>query len=309
MTKKIDVKLLIALSGVAILWGTTYLGIRVAVETIPGWYVTAMRQALAASVLLVMLLYKGELKWHGGAYLFRQLLLSVLMIVIANGMTTLAEKTIPSGLTALINSISPLLVFVGSVAFGYQKPSLKGFIGIVMGLVGIVFLFRNGVSSLWNPEYRTGIIYLLIAITGWSVGTIYSKQSHKRSEGIFHDLFYQFTFSAVIQYILALLFSGDANVGSWSTESLFATGYLAIFGSILGYFCYNYALKKVSASDVSILTYFNTIIALFLGWLILDEVITKDILIAASLIILGVFITNYNKEGAAPEKSVKPGKP
>lgn len=298
MLKKLDVKLLLALLGVAIIWGTTYLAIRVAVETVPGWYVTAMRQGLATVILLIVLLYKKELKWHGINYMLRQLLLSVLMVVIANGMTTLAEKTIPSGITALINSFSPLLVFVGSVALGYQKPSFKGFIGIVTGLFGIVFLFRNGVSDLWSPEYRTGIIYLLIANTGWAIGTICSKRFHISSKGIFLDLFYQFAFSAIIQFVLALLFSGDPHFGEWSVISLSAIAYLGIFGSVIGYFCYTFALKKVMASEVSMLTYFNTVIALFLGWLILDEKITIDIIIAAFMIIAGVFITNYKKREA-----------
>ena len=75
-----------------------------------------------------------------------------------------------------------------------------------------------------------------------------------------------------------------------------AVVYLAIFGSVIAFFCYHYALKKVSATEVSILSYFNTIIALFLGWLILDEIITFDIVIATILIIAGVFITNYNRQ-------------
>jgi drug/metabolite transporter (DMT)-like permease len=75
-----------------------------------------------------------------------------------------------------------------------------------------------------------------------------------------------------------------------------AVGYLAIFGSVVGYFCYHYALKKVTATEVSVLSYFNTVIALFLGWLILDEIVTFDIIIATVLIILGVFITNYRKQ-------------
>lgn len=294
--EKLNLKLFIALAGVAIIWGTTYLGIRLAVETIPGWYVTAMRQGLASLILLVFLLYKKELKWHGRNFMLWQLLLSVLMIVIANGLTTLAEKTIPSGLTALINSGSPLLVFVGSVVLGYQKASLRRFIGIITGLFGIVFLFRNGVTSLWNPEYQTGIIYLIIANTGWATGTIFSKRFNAGSNGIFLGLFYQFTFAAVIQFILALFFSGEAHVENWSMVSLGATAYLGVFGSIIGYFCYTYALKSMAASEVSMLTYFNTVIALFLGWLILNEAISMDIVIAACLIIAGVFITSYRKK-------------
>ncbi|TCD00480.1 DMT family transporter [Pedobacter psychroterrae] len=296
MIKTPDYKLIFALMGVAIVWGTTYLGIRVAVETIPPWFVTAIRQTIASLILLIILLRKKELKWMDWPYMRRQLLVSILMIVIANGMTTAAEKTIPSGLTSLLNALNPLVVFVGSVVIGLQKPSLKGFIGLMIGFLGVAFIFRDGINDLLDPNYKTGILLLFIAITGWAAGTIYTKKYVFQSSNIFLDLFYQFVFSAIIQLGLAFLVSGDTSVATWSSTSLMAVVYLAVFGSVVGYFCYHYALKKVTATDVSILSYFNTVIALFLGWLILDEVITFDIVIATVLIILGVFITNYRRE-------------
>ena len=141
-----------------------------------------------------------------------------------------------------------------------------------------------------------GILSLVIAVSGWTIGTIYSKKHSGKPQYIFLNLFYQFVFSAIVQFGLALIFSGKADVGSWKTESIFAAVYLAIFGSVLGYFCYHYALKKVSASEVSILTYFNTVIAIFLGWLILNEKVDIDLIVATVLIIAGVFITNYKKK-------------
>ncbi len=176
MIKTPDYKLIFALMGVAIVWGTTYLGIRVAVETIPPWFVTAIRQTIASLILLIILLRKKELKWMDWPYMKRQLLVSILMIVIANGMTTAAEKTIPSGLTSLLNALNPLVVFVGSVLIGLQKPSLKGFIGLMIGFAGVAFIFRDGISDLLDPNYKTGILLLFIAITGWAAGTIYTKK-------------------------------------------------------------------------------------------------------------------------------------
>ena len=85
-------------------------------------------------------------------------------------------------------------------------------------------------------------------------------------------------------------------MNTWSLRSISAVVYLAVFGSVLAFFCYYYALKRVSAVQVSILNYVNTIIAVFLGWLLLDEVITFDFIIATALIILGVFIINYKKK-------------
>lgn len=298
MIKKIDLRLIFALAAVAVIWGTTYLGIRIAVQTIPPWFVAALRQSIAAIILFVILLSKKELAWKDWPYLKRQFLLSTLMIVIANGMTTVAEQTVPSGLTSLLAALNPLIVFVACVAIRLEKPTLKGFLGVAIGFLGVAFIFREGISELLDPNYKTGIMFLSFAIIGWTIGTIYIKKNNQASDNIFLDLFYQFAFAAVVQFAIAFIFSSDKQVTVWSTESMLAVVYLALFGSVIAFFCFHYALKKVSPTEISMLNYFNTVIALFLGWLILDEIITIDILIATVLIIIGVFITNYRSRKA-----------
>ena len=160
-----DTKLLIAITIVAIVWGTTFLGIRIAVETIPGWFVAGIRQFLAGIIMLIILLYKKELKWIGWKNLSYQLIFSILMLIIANGLTTVAEENVSSSLASLINATSPILVFIGSVTIGLQKFSIKGLIGIIMCFSGILFIFWDGLQELVSPEYRTGIILLFCAIT------------------------------------------------------------------------------------------------------------------------------------------------
>lgn len=296
ISKKLDVKLALAMLGVAIIWGTTYLGIRIAVHSIPPWFVTAIRQSCASLILLVYLLKKGELAWISWDHARRQMLLSFLMIVVANGFTTLAEQNISSGLASLLNSLAPLCVFTGSVIVGIQKPSVKGIMGVILGLFGVGFIFRDGLQDFLDPTYRQGIMIMGLAVTGWSVGTIYIKKHTHKTSNIFLDLFYQFAFSAIVQLVLAFIFSGDTDVHTWELSSLTAVLYLGVFGSVLGFFCYHYVLKRVTAIQASILSYFNTIIAIFLGWLILNEQITIDLLFATILIIAGVFITNYPKK-------------
>lgn len=295
MSQTKDIRLILALVTVAIVWGTTYLGIRIAVETIPGWYVAGLRQVVSSAILLVILLYKKEFKWVSWPHLRRQMILSSLMIVVANGMTTVAEETIPSGLTSLITSLSPIIVFIGSIFVGLQKATLRGFVGVILGFSGVVFIFRDGVGDLLDPNYETGIIYLAMAITGWAAGAIYAKKNALTTDNIFLDLFYQFVFAAVVQLIIAALVLPFPDASQWSLSSLGAVTYLGVFGSIVGFFAYNYALKRVTATEVSILSYFNTIIAIFLGWLVLSETVTFDLIIATVLIIMGVFITNYRK--------------
>lgn len=294
--QKPDLKLIFSLVIVGIVWGTTYLGIRVAVESIPPWFITSIRQGIAALIVLGILIYKKQLSWIGWNNLKFQLIPSLLMIVIANGFTTIAEQSLPSGLTSIMSALSPVIIFIGGILFGIEKPSLKGLIGVLLGFIGVVFIFRNGLEDILDPNYKTGILFLSIAIMSWSAGTVYSKKHTHKSNNIALNLFYQFSISSLIQFVLAFIFSSNTDMNTWSLLSISAVVYLAVFGSVLAFFCYHYALKKVSAVQVSILNYVNTIIAIFLGWLLLDEVITFDFIIATALIILGVFIINYKKK-------------
>jgi len=294
--QKPDLKLIFSLVIVGIVWGTTYLGIRIAVESIPPWFITSIRQGIAALIVLGILIYKKQLSWIGWNNLKFQLIPSLLMIVIANGFTTIAEQSLPSGLTSIMSALSPVIIFIGGILFGMEKPSLKGLIGVILGFLGVVFIFRNGLEDILDPNYKIGMLFLSIAIMSWSAGTVYSKKHTHKSSNIALNLFYQFSISSLIQFVLAFIFSSNTDVSSWSVRSILATLYLAIFGSVLAFFAYHYALKRVTAVQVSILNYVNTIIAVFLGWLLLDEVITFDFIIATALIILGVFIINYKKK-------------
>jgi drug/metabolite transporter (DMT)-like permease len=258
---------------------------------------------LAALIILTILVYKKQLAWIGWENFKLQAIASILMIVIANGFTTIAEQSLPSGLTSILSALSPLVVFMGSLTIGLQKPTVKGFLGVIIGFLGVVFIFRDGLSDILDPNYKVGVLFLSIAILAWSAGTVYTKKHTNKSNNIALNLFYQFSIAAIIQYVLALIFSPNVDISSWSTRSILATLYLSIFGSVFAFFCYHYALKRVSAIQVSILNYINTIIAVFLGWLLLNEVITFDFVIATILIIVGVFITNYKKNRGEVEQS------
>ena len=305
MIKTPDYKLLFCLFMVAIVWGTTYFGIRVAVQTIPPWFVTSIRQGIAALLVFMVLLYQKEFTWIGWENFRYQLIPAVLMIVIANGFTTIAEQSLPSGLTSILCALSPVFIFIGSLVFGLQRPSLKGFVGVAIGFSGVVFVFREGLSAILDPNYKEGIFFLGIGILSWAFGTIYSKKQVHRTTNITLNLFYQFMISALIQLVFAFVFSKETKVDSWSVNSILAVLYLALFGSVLAFFSYYYALKRVSAVQVSILSYVNTAIAVFLGWLILDEVVTSDFIIATALIITGVFIINFGTSKKGVDDAIK----
>lgn len=296
MPKNVDVKLIISMIIVGVVWGTTFLGISIAVETIPPWYSTAIRNFVAASIVFLILLFTKKLRWIGRKSFFQQLILSVLMLVFANGFTTVAEQTLPSGLTSIISAINPVVVFLLSIGFQLQKPSTKGFIGVLLGFSGVVFIFKNGLGDILNPDYKTGLAFLSLAILSWAFGTIYSKKLNLDSNNLLLNLFYQFLLASLIQIVISLVLYPDSNVHNWSMKSFGAVIYLAIFGSVITLFCYQYALKKVSPLQVSILSYVNTIIAVFLGWSLNDEVVKQDFIVAVILIIAGVFVINYKRK-------------
>lgn len=291
-----DFKLTLAILTVAVVWGTTFLSIRVAVETIPAWFVAGIRQFLAAIIMLFILLYRKQFQWIGWKNLGYQLIFSSLMLIMANGLTTVAEETLTSSLTSLMSATSPIVVFLGSVAIGLQKFTIRAMIGLLMCFGGILFIFWDGINDLANPDYRFGIFLLFIAIAGWASGTIFTKKMNIQSKNISLNLFYQFAFAGIIQIIFAFLFTDNYNFENWSVKSISAMLYLSVFGSVAAFFAYHYALTKVSPVQVSILAYINTIISIFLSWLILNEEISAKFIIAAILIILGVFVINYNRE-------------
>ena len=173
-----------------------------------------------------------------------------------------------------------------------------------MGLFGVVFIFWDGIDDLANPDYTNGLLILLLAILCWGGGTIYTKKLHSKNNNIFLNLFYQFAFAGVVQLIFALQFSQTIDVDRWSAQSILAIIYLAVFGSVTAFFAYNYLLRTLLPTRVSILSYVNTIISIFLSWLILGETISAKFLIATAFIIMGVFIINY-KPGMLKFKTIQ----
>ena len=288
-----DPKLIFAILTVAFVWGTTFLGIRIAVETIPPWFVAGIRQFLAAVLVAIILISTKELKWIGWKNFRIQIILSILMLIIANGMTTVAEEHLSSSLASLISATSPLFIFIFSIFFNLEKFSFRGIIGVTLGFSGILLIFKDGLEDLLNLEYRMGVIFMFFAILGWAMGSIYSKKINHKSQNISLNLFYQFSFAGIVQIIFGFFFSNEINVEAWSLKSIIATVYLAVFGSLIAFYAFHYALKKISPTQISLLSYVNTIIAIFLGWLILDEKISAAFITATLLIICGVFITNY----------------
>ena len=205
-------KTIIAILIVALVWGTTFLGIKIGVETVPPWFVAGFRQLLASLILLPVLLFTKNLKWIGWKNFRIQLTLSSLLLIGANGLTTVAEKNLTSSLASLISALSPVFIFIGSMIIGMEKFTIRTLIGLLMGFFGVVFIFWDGLRELANPDYRNGLIVMILALLCWASGTIYTKKLHVQNNNLFLNLFYQFAWAGIVQLILAFTFSDTINV-------------------------------------------------------------------------------------------------
>jgi len=280
---------------VGFFWGTTFLGIRIGVETIPPFLVSGIRNLLSGSLILLFLIATKKTERIQLHHVARALVLALLMIVIGNGLTTYSEKYISSGMASLLSTLSPLVVLLFNLALGYEKLSLKTIAGIFLGLFGMYLLYENNMSDFMKPEYREGVGALLLAIIAWSAGTLVTKKVKQNPIGILLNVSMQMLIAGTILCGLHLGTNGAIDSSHWSNRSMLAIVYLALFGSVVGYVAYSYLMTQWSSTRVTVLAYVNVVIALFLGWLILDETITPRIILATAVIVSGVVLVNYKK--------------
>lgn len=276
------------------------MAIRIGVETIPPFILSGIRNFISGIIILSYLVYQKKLERVNPRQFFRAFILSVLMIVLANGLTTYSEKYITSGLASLISTLSPFFVLVLNLSLGYEKLSVKTSAGIVLGMFGIYLIYQSSLTDLLNPQYRGGIFAILIAVLMWAIGTIITKNGSANSLSMLMNVSLQMIIAGFVLTIVQYTLTPQISYSSWSLRSIFATIYLALFGSVVGYVAFNYLLTQLSATKVSVISYINVVVALFLGWLVLDEIITLRIILAAAFIIAGVFIVNSKNAKRRP---------
>lgn len=288
-------KLYLALFCVAFFWGTTFLAIRVGVETIPPFLLAGIRNLISGTIIFCYLVSQKKLVRVNSKQFLRALLLSLLMIVLANGLTTYSEKYITSGLASLISTLSPFFVLVLNLLLGYEKLSAKTILGIFLGMFGIFLIYQSSLSDLLIPEYRQGVFAILLAIVAWATGTVVTKKGSKNSLTILMNVAVQMIIAGIILTTIQFCITPNIATSTWSTRSIFGMIYLALFGSVVGYVAFSYLITQWPSTKVTVLSYVNVVVALFLGWLLLDEIITGRIIVATILIISGVIVVNYKK--------------
>lgn len=308
MPKKI--KIWIALLSVYIFWGGSYLAIRFAVETIPPFLVAGTRFLLAGAILYVWRRLSGDPAPTRGQWL-RSALVGLLLLLASNGLLSLAEKNVASGISSLIIGSVPLwMTTIEALRPGGIRPNLLGILGLCLGFGGIALVVApsliNGNSVNSHPS---GVIILLFAALFWSIGSIYSRGA---------DLPHSALLTTSMEMLgggVGLYLTGTL-AGEWhqlvltniTTRSWLAMVYLILLGSIAGFTAYVWLLRAVPVSLVATYAYVNPLVAIFLGSLFAQETLTLRILISALIIIGSVVLINasrHSKPQAPPIVAVE----
>ncbi len=284
-------RVMLAFMAIYVIWGSTYLAIRFAVETIPPLYTAGMRHVVAGTVLLAWALAKGQRPtWP---QVRSSVVIGFFFFLIGHGSLHWAEKYVGSGLASLLIAIEPIIVFVLSSAAA-RVWRMNGLLlaGILLGLVGVGILVRGtgleaGGRSAWGP------VAVLIGALSWSVGIIYSRKSKLSGSPLLLSALSLLTGAAMLLITGALLGEGKDFVFARVTpKSWLALGYLIVFGSIIAFTAYNWLLEHFSPTLVATHTYVNPVVAVLLGWFYGGEVVTLKVGIAAVLVVGAVVLVD-----------------
>jgi len=297
-------KAYLALVYICIVWGTTYFAIRIGVIHYPAFLFAGVRQVLAGLILIPMALMASKQKDLSRSNILRQMLVGFLMLAVGNGGVTWGEKYIPSGIAALICSMMPLFAVLFNLASSKRdhfNATIGG--GLVLGVCGAGLIFRHNIADLTKPEYVGGIITITIATCGWALGSIVNKK-HTNAINPFFNSGLQLFFGGLFMLIASPITDNYTGLQLWNTDGLISLAYLVIFGSVLAYAAYMYALSKLPMGIATIYAYINPLIAVITGYLFLHEELNIYTGMAFITIAISVFMVNkgYRKQHKAKEQ-------
>jgi len=276
---------------VCFVWGTTYLGIRIALDTIPPLLMGGIRYVAAGGVLIGILALRGE-RMPAAHRLPALIVLGFLLLGLGNGGVVWAEQTVPSGLTAVLVAMSPFWM-VGVDALTAHGESITGrrAAGLIIGFAGIVLLvwpeLHLGESG---RAFLGGVIAAQIACFGWALGSTYSRRrghTAARDESVLVTAAFEMLFGG-LSLLIAGTLHGEIPALAFNIRTAAALAYLIVFGAIAGFTAYAYALKHLPIATVSLYAYVNPVIAVVLGTLVLREPFNARLGAAAAFVLVGM---------------------
>ncbi len=280
---------ILALCWISFFWGTTWIASKEGVKYMPALQLAAIRQFLGSIIYLSYFLFK-KTPWPKGKQWKTIIILSILNFVLSNGLSTWGVKYISSGLGAIIGALVPLWVVIISLFRGEKLVKLS-IIGLVVGFAGVCVIFYEHLSDFLIFDFRFGIIISIISTLTWGFATLYTKKK-AASFNPYFSLGIQMFISSI--FLFAYLGATGSAVSLYAIPviSWVSIGYLVIFGSVLTFIAYIYALQHLPAEINSIYAYINPIIAVLLGAYIFGEPLSLAIAVGGIITLFGLYLVN-----------------
>lgn len=270
---------------VCLVWGTTYLAIRIALETIPPLLMAAFRWIVAGGLLIAALSLAREplprrRAWPSLA------VLGILLLGFGNGAVVWAEQTIPSGLTAVLVAVIPFWMVGIERVLHAERLSPRRLFGLMVGFAGIVLLVWPELQLDSGGAFLTGLVATQIACLGWAIGSSYARR-RRHEENVLSTVAFEMLFAGVCLLAVGLL-RGEWAMLAFNARTFGALAYLILAGSIVGFSAYVYALKYLPVATVSLYAYVNPVIAVLLGTLVLQEPLSPRLAAAGAVVLAGM---------------------
>jgi drug/metabolite transporter (DMT)-like permease len=250
----------------------------------------AMRYTTAGVILATALRARGE-RLPGMRAWPSLIVLGILLLGLGNGGVVWAEQTVPSGLTAVLVATSPFWLTTIDVIFGGERLTARRWIGLAVGFLGIVTLVWPELQVGPNRRaFLTGVVAAQIACAGWAVGSLYARRrghGGAREENVLATAAFEMLFGGAALFLAAAV-HGEYAVLTFTTRTTLALGYLIVFGAVIGFTAYAYALKHLPVATVSLYAYVNPVIAVVLGVMILKEPFSARMAVAAAIVLVGI---------------------
>jgi len=300
--KRNIILMIAAFAAVYVIWGSTYLAIKYAIETIPTFLMAGVRFTIAGAILFAIARVSKGYERPKLVHWRTSLIVGTLLLAIGNGGVVLAEHYISSSLAALLVATVPFWIVLLSWMFmGKGRPNSKVTLGLLVGFLGVWLLISGQVagSDSGGSNQLFGAIVIMISTLGWAAGSLYGTRAPAVKSAILAAGMQMLAGGAVLLVIGTVTGEwSQVDVAAMSFNSLFALGYLVVFGAIVAYTAYSWLLKNASPTAVTTYAYVNPAVAVFLGWAIAGESLTGQMLLGAAIIVGSVALITLQKKAA-----------
>jgi drug/metabolite transporter (DMT)-like permease len=296
-TRTYSIQLALAFAAIYLVWGSTYLGIRYAVETIPPLVAAGIRHSVAGMVLLAWAWARGfrptRAHWISG------IIVGALFFLIGHGSLHWAEQYVGSGLAALLIATEPMFILLLAWSMGHQRINRLSALGLGLGVLGVAML--TGAELTTKGSSLAGVVAVLVGSFAWSAGVVISPKVKLPNDALGRTALP--TICGAVMLLAAAALTGEFHATHWasiSLRSMLGLAYLIVFGSVVAFTAYTWLLQRCPPALVATHTYANPVVAVFLGWLLACEPLTMRVVLASVAILGAIVLIRRGERRAAP---------